>query len=370
MADGDQHKADSTEEDEANSWSRFLSKISTEPEIQLEVLSRLPTKTIFRFKCVSKAFNNLTTEPHFLIKHSQLIHGNCFTGFFCQSKKLPLSLFYYNRIIIEDVKMGQPDFLPLEPNSCSVPDPSFKFLLPQGVEQQDSAIELLDSCHGLVLCYRFFWTFGSFSNISFNKICFVCNPLTKEHVELPQMRKRSNRVYYSLIADTAHTGCINFKVVCVSRPKFSEPCSKLSILSSEKGVWEHFEERLPCLAHETMMGSKLIFNGKLHWDCLEGYILVCPLDVRKSEPCYELIEAPRAPLGRCLWKFQNKILCYCFGYENEFPAWSLGIDDKKWKLEKSDEFEKENSRDGSTWVEDYEELVSQYEKFSNMRISG
>ncbi|KAG5528479.1 hypothetical protein RHGRI_029239 [Rhododendron griersonianum] len=98
------------------------------------------------------------------------------------------------------------------------------------------------------------------------------------------------------------------------------------------------------------MGSKVFFNGSLFWDCLEDKILVCHLNPKKSRRCYDLIEAPRAPLGRCLWTFRNQLLCYCHGFADEFPAWRLQTNEKNemtWKREDGKEF-KNMSEDIST----------------------
>ena len=61
-----------------------------------------------------------------------------------------------------------------------------------------------------------------------------------------------------------------------------------------------------------------------------------------SQRCYELIQSPRAPLGRSLWKSKDKLFCYCQGFDNEFPVWSLSLNNEKeleWKVEGCKEFE-------------------------------
>lgn len=94
---------------------------------------------------------------------------------------------------------------------------------------------------------------------------------------------------------------------------------------------------LPPLNGELARASKVFFNGSLYWDCLEGYILVCHLNINhKHQPYYELIKGPQAPLGRCLWKSENKLHCYCHGFEDKFPEWTLQqqeIMNSNWKLE-------------------------------------
>lgn len=117
--------------------------------------------------------------------------------------------------------------------------------------------------------------------------------------------------------------------LCFFRPKHGDPWSELVVLSLETGEWEEFGERFPALCHDTMMGSKVFVNGSLFWDCLEGHILMYHLNAKKYQRSRELIEAPRAPLRRCLWKSEDKLHCYCHGFPDEVPAWSLCTDDKK-----------------------------------------
>lgn len=185
--------------------------------------------------------------------------------------------------------------------------------------------------------------------------------MTREKVALPHPRRRSNRVIYALIADLNSHGYLQYKVVCLfrTRPKGGElQGSELLILSSETGIWEEIQGRLPELHHETVMGSKVFFNGSLFWDCFEDKILVCHLISKKSRRCcYEVIEAPRAPLGRCLWEYKKQLLCYCHGFADEFPAWRLHTDEKNettWKRKDGKEFENLSqdisSMDSENWV--------------------
>ncbi|KAG5528478.1 hypothetical protein RHGRI_029238 [Rhododendron griersonianum] len=296
----------------------IFTKLPAKDEIVLEILSRLPPKTVTKFKCVSKTISDLTRQPNFTAKHShnyKPITGTSSTGFFHQ--RVP----YPDQDVLMELVWGDVAFTPVigsEPG-C-LPDPSLKFLK----LRSDDITELIDSCNGLLLC-------SNTDSITFKTTCFVCNPLTRENVALPhpcRRCRRSTRVSYSLIADFNSHGYLQYKVVCLFRPKGTDSDTELLVLSSETGIWEEIEERLPELHDETVMGSKVFFNGSLFWDCLEDKILVCHLNPKKSRRCYDLIEAPRAPLGRCLWTFRNQLLCYCHGFADEFPAWRLHTNEK------------------------------------------
>uniref|UniRef100_A0A2N9FQ77 Uncharacterized protein n=1 Tax=Fagus sylvatica TaxID=28930 RepID=A0A2N9FQ77_FAGSY len=301
-----------------------FSKIQAGAEILLEVVSRLPPKDIFKIKSVSKGIHNLTTKPEFAAKHflnCKALSANL-TGFFCQFVD---SEYFYD-----------PEFIPIEPDADRLPDTPLNFLK-DGKNNSYDVVKVFDSCNGLLLCCIY-------TGKKKVKTYLVCNPLTKECVALPFHNKRSNKFYYALLAETTYAGYFTYKVVCVLTPKDNDSCSILLVFSSETGEWKEFEEiSLPALCYESMMGSKVVLNSKLFWDCLEGHILVCHLNKNgASQRCYELIQSPRAPLGRSLWKSKDKLFCYCQGFDNEFPVWSLSLNNEKeleWKVEGCKEFE-------------------------------
>ncbi|KAK3004185.1 hypothetical protein RJ639_020091 [Escallonia herrerae] len=314
--------------------AELISKAPGKSEIMLEIFSRLSPPAVCKFRCVSKSMSKFTRSLYFAAKHSQncrAISTSTFTGFFFQPETKYLD--YYERSRKPKERRGDVQFVPIESEAGRLPDLSLTFLKQKNKRDE---VGLIDSCNGLLLC----------NNTAVNraKTYFVCNPLTKEKVALPHPGYRSMRSFFALLAGFTSTGYLQYRVVCLRRPKFggSDSCSKLSMLSSRTGEWEELGEELPPLCHETMMGSKVFVNGRLFWDCLEGHILICHLNTMKNHKSYDLIEAPRAPLGRCLWKFEEKLRCYCHGFPDEYPAWYLNTNDKKdlkWGFDGSAEFE-------------------------------
>ena len=310
-----------TNQEQTNVFSKFSE------EILLEVLSRLPAKDVCNIRSVSKGINNLTRRPDFAAKHFRNCKTN-FAGFFHQSFGMEWE-WWHNE---SDQCYYDPNFIPIKPEADRFVDSLFSFLKSDCLD----VIEVVDSCNGLLLCCIYTGL------VMYKTTWFVCNPLTKKHVTLPYP-KRSTLVYYGLLADTTNFGFLQFKIVCIFSSKDDDYCSMLSVFSSETGEWKEFEERLPPLCHYSVMGSKVVCSGSLFWDCLEGHILVFHLNKKsKSQNCYELIEAPHAPLGRSLWKSNDKLFCYCHGFNDEFPVWSLSISDEEeleWKVEGCKEFE-------------------------------
>ncbi|CAN6197117.1 unnamed protein product [Urochloa humidicola] len=121
----------------------------------VEILSRVPARSIHRFKCVSKHWCNLIADPF-------------------HRKRLPQTLegFFFS----DDAGAGfHWRFISLPGRSAPLVDPSFSFLTKQlGIEN----LKLLGSCNGLLL-------FEHGSNADTEPAYAVCNPATEQWVAVP-----------------------------------------------------------------------------------------------------------------------------------------------------------------------------------------
>ncbi|KAF5205800.1 hypothetical protein FRX31_004618 [Thalictrum thalictroides] len=328
--------------------SNLLSNAPGKEDILLRIFSLLPIKSILRFKCVSKEFLSLTTNPLFISLHSAALRSiTPFTGFFCvrpwseeESWRSPPSykdngIFEYVPIDISSGELFDPAFRFSKHSNSELPDPSLRFLKHEKTDQ----LYVRDSCNGLLLCSRD-------DQFDSRTECFVCNPLTKQKVVVPFAGIRfSSSGYYKLIAELTPMGDFTFNVICVYISE-KTTCSKLSIFSSEKGSWEKINDKLPPFSQEDMYIPRVYCNGILYWNCFEDYILVYYFDKakrnQKNGRLYELIKTPRAPLGRSLWDHNGKILCYFHGcHEYDFHVRQLCFNEAnnlEWKVEDSEDF--------------------------------
>lgn len=322
-----QNRDDSTMEEERRN---IFEDISANSDVLLEIFSRLAPPTVLKSGYVSNGLCNFIKEANFAAlyhKNFKPLAGRAVTGFIFQEKE--------ESVDPRKRKLYGTHFFPIESEVGGLPDPSLQFLKQKG---KTDVVDIIDSCNGLLLCCN---------TTSRSKVetCFVCNPLTKEKVALPYVRNRPNMVSvcYALMADL-EANYLKYKVICLNRPKNSDKkYTELSILFSETGKWMmELGEKLPPIGSQIVDGSRVFFNGSLYWDCLEDYILVCHLNVEERQPRYKLIQAPRAPLGRCLWKSEDKLHCCCNILEDDYDDvkdWTLSMDEEStWKLEDDKDF--------------------------------
>ncbi|CAN6294567.1 unnamed protein product [Urochloa humidicola] len=131
-------------------------------ELLIEILCRLPVRSMCRFKCVSRSWRKLISDP---INRKKLPHT--LAGFFHRSwngERFPSSAHHFTNV----TGKGAPFIFP-----------SFSFL---PVPSDD--VVLLDSCNGLLLCRCF--EHGPHEGDGFPPFHYaVCNPATEKCVMLP-----------------------------------------------------------------------------------------------------------------------------------------------------------------------------------------
>ncbi|XP_047967861.1 F-box protein At5g49610-like [Salvia hispanica] len=115
--------------------------------IKENLLPFLPAKSLIKFMCVSKEWNQWIKSP--LLAFQQSTHFTKLSGFFAQRKH------------------HDPTFITLDSTSCGVPMPSLSFL--------PESVDLLASGSGLLLC----------RGREASEILYVCNPAIKEWTALP-----------------------------------------------------------------------------------------------------------------------------------------------------------------------------------------
>ncbi|CAN6284214.1 unnamed protein product [Urochloa humidicola] len=131
-------------------------------ELLVEILSRLPVRSVCRFKCVSRSWRKLISDPGHRKKLPQML-----VGFFYQSlngERFPYVANHFTNV----TRKGIPFIYP-----------SFSFL-----PVRSSDVVLLDCCNGLLLC-RCLLPNPRDSDGMRPFLYAVCNPATEKWVMLP-----------------------------------------------------------------------------------------------------------------------------------------------------------------------------------------
>lgn len=186
-----------------------------------EILQKLPLKTIFRFKSVSKHWFSLISDPFFAHSYTHRINT--------RSKNSPPwatfssldQMGLQERVFMRDQELASTNF-------------SLQFLGPTLAQRPEASTKLLDSSNGLLLLC-------SLSNSQILDY-YVCNPLTMKWVCLPQPLSRPKWVKAALFVEE-DSG--NFLVVRVAELIWRSRVFNFEIFSSELGEWRYSKMNCP-----------------------------------------------------------------------------------------------------------------------------
>ncbi|XP_022747908.1 F-box protein At5g07610-like [Durio zibethinus] len=228
-------------------------KIGNNQDILNQLLLRLPTKSLLKFKCVSKQWLSTISNPQFCLSHTRHHQHNGFL------EPTALLLKPYLAAYLEF------DVAPLKHYSEV---PFFHYL-------NNSGIILRQSCNGLFLCRPF--VFYDHGDARF----FICNPTTKKFkiLSVPRSPLKDYLLFVSLAFDPLRSP--NYKIICIRGVSDKYYDFEIDIYSSETDSWTAtgigFKADEGSILFE---GSYVFCNGKIHWDSFENESLY--FDVEKE----------------------------------------------------------------------------------------
>ncbi|KAJ4957311.1 hypothetical protein NE237_014094 [Protea cynaroides] len=221
-------------------------------EIVLQILSRLPIKSIIRCKCVCKSWHRLLSIKYFIQLYNEV------------SSKNPM-------VLVEVIKSfdTKSSFICVD-RLMGVSEFSLDFL--------NDRVKVRASCNGLLCC----------ASIPNKGVYYVCNPMTREYKMLPRTRERPVTRFHpddeaTLVGLAFNLSNLKFNVVLAGfyRPFGHRPLDSFICLvfDSETNTWRRsVSSRSDEFTH--MNKNQVVFaSGSLHWltsSCL--YILVLDLD--------------------------------------------------------------------------------------------
>ncbi|CAN6289019.1 unnamed protein product [Urochloa humidicola] len=219
-------------------------------ELLIEILSRLPVRSVCRFKCVSWSWRNLISDP---VHRKKLPHT--LAGFFYDSwndERFPKMAYHFTNITGKGIPLISP---------------SFSFLpVPRG------DVVLLDSCNGLLLCRCF--VPGPHEGDGVRPFHYaVCNPATEKWVMLPDG---------SWLSGEARTACLGFDPAISSHFHVveyvldDEDCvAGVEIYSSKTASWSFKESEWGYHVFLDDGARSVFLNGCMHMlTCSHGIAAV------------------------------------------------------------------------------------------------
>ncbi|WVZ62198.1 hypothetical protein U9M48_011971 [Paspalum notatum var. saurae] len=266
-------------------------------DILLEILSRLPVKSLFRFKCVSKAWSGLVADC--LRKVPPTLQGLFYWKWSAGSSTMDCFFF---------------DLL-----ERSVPpvDPSFRFLT--AALPWDEQISHIDSCNGLVLFRRERRSRrGGGAYLAITTGYIVCNPATRGWVAVPctscDAVEKAARITTRVVFDPAapsRFGLLQF----LFGSDLDLDVLQVHTYSSESRAW--CRRATECWSHdETMIMSWMgrpFVNGMIHLPMVrrsDGYRKVIVAVDERGEKC-RAIRWAEEERGSLVFAAQSQGLLHC-----------------------------------------------------------
>ncbi|KAF7098173.1 hypothetical protein CFC21_099935 [Triticum aestivum] len=195
-------------------------------DLLVEILSRVPAKSLCRFKCVSKHWLGLTNDRNYRRKLPQTL-----TGFYQGNQLVDSGVPFTN--VSGSRHLTHPAFLP-----------------------NRRQVKIMDCCNGLLLCSSY--VAGDHGDV-FRYI--VCNPATEEWAEFPYCGYSGLVANARLCFDPAvsphfHVFLLPVVDICITG---------VHVYSSETGSWVHKEKRWSGTIDVANDRSTVYLNGYLHF---------------------------------------------------------------------------------------------------------
>lgn len=213
-------------------------------DLVVEILSRLPARSVCRFKCVSRTWRDLISHSVNRKKLAQTLAG-FFTMHDDDTDTMPWSVLHFT-----NVSGRAPPLI----------SPSFDFL------PVHTRVFPLNSCNGLILCACD--PIGDMTEFH----DFVCTPTTKEWVALPDSKLGHMRRIRFLGFNPAVSPHFYVFEFFVDYERFPPLLNRVEVYSSETGERVHSEDNDVLPFDRTL--SSVFFNGCLHYVTIDHSIAV------------------------------------------------------------------------------------------------
>lgn len=214
-------------------------------DIQAEILSRLPVKSLVRFTCVCKSWYSLIKNPHFISTHlnrsiSNSRNNNNNNGYLLVSpcKFKPSRDKYFSVVISPD------NFVELE-----------KLELP--ICTRNMNVSIVNSCNGVICLTEWYPN-------AFGHVLYVWNLSIRVFKALPFPQRSDHFIVYKRVVGFGYDNLANdYKVVRILYFK-RDRSPEVEVHSLSTDSWRRIRESVDFIAHGSSAAVPFV-NGAVHW---------------------------------------------------------------------------------------------------------
>jgi len=226
-------------------------------ELIIQILLRLPVKSLIRFKCVCKSWLSLISQPHFANSHFQLTAAT-------HTNRIMLITPYLESLSIDLESSLNDDSASYSPDISFLIDDDDDYYSSSSSDMDDLSppksfckLDFKGSCRGFILlnCY---------SSLR------IWNPSTGFHKRIPFTTIDSNpdaNYFYGFGYDESTDDYLVLSMSYESSPSSDGMLSHLGIFSLRANVWSAVEggNLLPYSQNSLLNLIESLSNGAIHW---------------------------------------------------------------------------------------------------------
>ncbi|CAH9107710.1 unnamed protein product [Cuscuta europaea] len=269
-----------------------------------EILSRLPAKPLIRFKCVSKRWNSLISDPAFA--NLQLRRANRDDG---------------NRLFLTTAPPQSLDY-----NHGAFRKLSYPAAMMKGGPPSDFIPTwVLGSCNGLIGFRGSSLRYGYAGE-------FLWNPTTGDYKELPDAPHLKCLIYWPTLSGVGYNVSSNDYGVLHGFTKNQSKGTRetaLQLCTLKTGKWRQIQDANPDLVPH-LKGRSISWNGDMFWLGCKPNGVRCLGSFDLKEEKFKEIQLPllgdRSSGVMSLGISGNSLCVFCKGKESCFEGWALKLD--------------------------------------------
>ncbi|KAH7861383.1 hypothetical protein Vadar_025435 [Vaccinium darrowii] len=268
-------------------------------DINSEIFSRLPVKSVLRARGSSKGIRDLIDDPNFVGKHLKF-----------SSQRNPSLLLTDNRCRAEGNNLNTLYFVQNEetPNHYSCNKVSFQI---PGFQE----FRVMGSCNGLICLVHPDRRYE----------IYVCNPCTGKYNKIPPPVSRDDRPHFIFVGFGVIPETNKYKVVAVvdspEHGDFNRLLQRVYVYTLGDTTWKQLKDNSPVLRLR-QSACKPFVNGALHWVCDDKHIVSFTMDTED----FGFVPPPELELGSgsfSLRAFIGKLMILNRSFGDRIEMWVM-----------------------------------------------